>query len=138
GTGPTSAPSNTTSVQRNGGGATDTQINAPHCAVPAPAPHAGAAQAPTAVSTSPANGATDVDVSANLTVTFSERVNVTDPWFDLTCNSLPKPATSSGGPTTFTIDPVADFVDGDACSMTVIAANVADQDAVDPPDTMVM
>src|SRR6185369_8572811 len=99
GTGPTSAPSNTTSVQRNGGGATDTQSNAPDFTVAAPDPHAGADQAPTVVSTFPANGATDVDVSANLTVTFSEPVNVTDPWFDLTCNSLPKPATSSGGPT---------------------------------------
>jgi predicted extracellular nuclease len=63
---------------------------------------------------------------------------VTDPWFDLTCNSVPKPATYSGSPTTFTIDPIADFVDGDVCTLTVIAANIADQDAVDPPDTMVM
>jgi predicted extracellular nuclease len=138
GTGPTSAPSNTTSVQRNGGGATDTDNNAADFTVAAPDPHAGADQAPTVASTFPVNGATDVDVSANLTVTFSEPVNVTDPWFDLTCNSLPKPATYSGGPTTFTIDPVADFVDGDVCSLTAIAANVADQDAVDPPDTMVM
>ena len=105
----------------------------------APDPHASADQAPTVASTFPANGATDVDVSANLTVTFSEPVNVTGPVVrpdvQLSCR---KPATYSGGPTTFTIDPVADFVDGDACSLTVIAANVADQDAVDPPDTMVM
>ena len=98
GSGPTPAPSNTTSVQRKGGGATDTNNNATDFTVAAPDPHASADQAPTVASTFPANGAIDVDVSANLTVTFSEAVTVTDPWFDLTCNSLAKPATYSAGP----------------------------------------
>ena len=129
GTGPTAAPSNTTSAQRNGGGATDTDNNAADFTVAAPDPHASADQAPTVASTFPANGATDVDVSANLTVTFSEPVNVTDRGSDLTCNSLAASRRRTrGGPTTFTIDPVADFVDGEACTLTVIAANVADQD----------
>ncbi|HET9344236.1 MAG TPA: ExeM/NucH family extracellular endonuclease [Candidatus Limnocylindrales bacterium] len=92
--------------------------------------------APTVSSTFPVNGATDVDVSANLSVTFSEAVIVTDPWFTLTCNLITKPATYSGGPTSFTIDPAGDFVDGDVCELTILAGAVADQDAIDPPDNM--
>ena len=58
GTGPTDRPSNTTSVQRKGGGATDTDNNAADFTVAAPDPHASADQAPTVASTFPANGAT--------------------------------------------------------------------------------
>jgi hypothetical protein len=91
--------------------------------------------APTVQSTFPANGATDVDISANLTVTFSEPVTVSDPWFTLMCNSATKLASYSGGPTTFTIDPATDFADGDVCTLTVVAASIADQDGI-PPLTM--
>ena len=45
-------------------------------------------------------------------------------------------ATVSGGPTTFTLDPTADFVQGESCSVTVVGADVTDQDTNDPPDTM--
>ena len=93
--------------------------------------------APTVTSTVPAKGAT-VDVGSKLTVTFSEPVDVTGSWYDLSCSaSGTKTATVSGGPgTTFTLDPDTDFVDGESCTLTVYAANVTDQDADDPPDTM--
>src|SRR5262245_66588760 len=42
--------------------------------------------APHVESTSPANGATNFPTTANLTVTFTEPVNVTDPWFTLICS----------------------------------------------------
>ena len=92
--------------------------------------------APTVANTFPANGATDVGVTANLTVTFNEPVDVTDPWFTLTCNGVAKAATYSGDGTTFTIDPTENFVDGDVCSLTVLAAQVRDHDGIDPPDNM--
>jgi len=92
--------------------------------------------APNVANSFPINGATDVGVGANLTITFNEPVNVTDPWFTLTCNSVAKAATYSGNGTTFTIDPAENFVDGDVCSLTVLASQVHDQDGIDPPDNM--
>ena len=68
---------------------------------------------------------------------FSEPVNVTDSWFSLSCaSSGTHTATVTGGPTTFTLDPGADFVLGEGCTLTVYAANVTDQDLNDPPDNM--
>ena len=45
-------------------------------------------------------------------------------------------ATVSSGPTTFTLDPGTSFVDGDVCTLTVLASQVTDQDNNDPPDNM--
>ena len=41
-----------------------------------------------------------------------------------------------GRPDTLTIDPDADFASSETCTVTVVAANVTDQDTADPPDTM--
>ncbi len=93
--------------------------------------------APSVSSTSPANGASGVAVSSNLTVTFSEPVNVAAPWFTLTCGgSTALTATVSGGPTTFTLDPDTDFGYLQSCTLSVLASQVTDQDADDPPDAM--
>ena len=42
--------------------------------------------------------------------------------------------TVSGGPTTFTLDPTADFAGGETCTVTIVAASVTDQDTHDPPE----
>ena len=47
-----------------------------------------------------------------------------------------KAATFSGGPVTFSVDPVTYFVAGESCVFTIIAANVSDADGNDPPDFM--
>lgn len=92
---------------------------------------------PTVVSTTPANGASNVLVNTNIELAFSEPVNVTDPWFSITCSvSGAHPAAVSGGPTSFTLDPATDFAGGESCTLTVTAANVSDQDTIDPPDTL--
>ena len=97
----------------------------------------GAEAAPAVSATYPADGAADVPVNANLTVTFSEPVNLAGQWFALACAaSGPKTGVVSGGPTTFTIDPDVDFVGGETCTLTVDAARVSDQDADDPPNVM--
>jgi hypothetical protein len=95
--------------------------------------------APEVTATYPANGATDFPVGANLTVTFSEPVNVTASWFTLSCSvSGAVAAAVSGGPTTFTLDPGVVLVDGESCTLTVLASQVTDQDANDPPDNMAL
>lgn len=93
--------------------------------------------APEVTSSYPTDGATGIPINANLSVTFSEPVNLTDPWFTLSCSvSGSHTGATSGGPTTFSLNPTSDFVGGESCTFTVIAANVSDQDNNDPPDTM--
>jgi uncharacterized protein len=97
--------------------------------------------APEVSDTFPDNGATNFPINANLTVTFSEPVNVTPSWFELTCNSLPVSATFSPGSSpasSFTIDPSVALPDGANCTLKVLANQVSDQDGFDPPDNMVM
>ena len=85
----------------------------------------------------PVNGATDFPINANLSVTFSEPVNVTSPWFTLVCSTSGSvDATVSGGPTTFTLDPGVSLVGGESCTLTILASQVSDQDVNDPPDNM--
>ena len=93
--------------------------------------------APTVTSTSPLADATDVALDANLTVTFSEAVNVSGSWFSISCiTSGLHSATVSGGPTAFTLDPDGDFALDEACTVTILAAQVSDQDTNDPPNNM--
>jgi uncharacterized protein len=93
--------------------------------------------APFVAATVPANGATDVPLNSAITINFSEPVNVTGSWFSLSCaSSGTHTATVSGGPTAFTLTPDVAFVGGEACTLTVYAANVSDQDLIDPPNNM--
>ena len=85
----------------------------------------------------PAAGATDVPLGSDVTVTFSEDVNVTGNWFSISCPaSGVHTASVSGGPTTYTLDPDTDFAFGETCAVTVDAERVSDVDADDPPDAM--
>lgn len=91
--------------------------------------------APSVTGVNPSDGATNVAIDSHVEVTFSEAVNVSGAWFDVTCTtSGTHTAVASGGPTTFTLDPDSDFAYGESCTLTVLAAQVADQDADDPPD----
>ncbi len=129
----------TTSASRNAVGA-DTDNNNTDFTAGAPDPDnsgGGGDTAPSVSTTSPANTATNVALGANISITFSEAVNVTGTWFTINCaTSLGHTAVASGGPTTFTLNPDADFVNSESCTVTIFAAQVADQDAVDPPDNM--
>jgi len=93
--------------------------------------------APGVTSVSPADGTTNVGVASNLTVAFTEPVAVSGSWFTLSCaTSGAHTGATSGGPTTFTIDPDTDFANSESCTLTVVAAQVSDADTADPPDTM--
>ncbi|TML59082.1 MAG: hypothetical protein E6G22_13475, partial [Actinobacteria bacterium] len=50
----------------------------------------GSDAAPSVASTSPVNGATEVAVNANVSITFTEPVDVTGSWYSISC------ATSDG------------------------------------------
>lgn len=137
--------SNTTSAQRNGAGCVDTDNNGADFTAAGPIPRntvstfhvCPADNAPSVSSTSPANGAAGVAAGANVSITFSEPVDVTGAWYSIVCDSSGSHTASvSGGPTAFTLDPDGDFVEGETCTVTVVAADVNDQDTVDPPDTM--
>jgi len=92
--------------------------------------------APQVTGTTPADGATGVPAGANLTVTFSEPVTLADGSVSLACSGVAQPVTVSGGPTSYTIDPVSDLPTATSCAATVAAAGVTDQDGEDPPDAM--
>jgi predicted extracellular nuclease len=142
---PAPAASNTTSDARAGAGCTDTDQNGTDFAAGTPAARTTATafhvcagdEPPTVLATSPADGSLNVDVAANVTVTFSEPVVAGAAAFAISCTeSGSHAAILSGGPTTFSLDPDADFASSESCTVTILGADVTDQDTNDPPDAM--
>ncbi len=88
--------------------------------------------APTVVSTNPANGANHPN-NENITITFSELVDVTDPWFSIVCGTsgTPHSATVTDADPVYTLNPEVDFTIGESCMVTIIGANVVDDDTDD-------
>ena len=93
--------------------------------------------APSVSDTDPRNGATSVATDANVTITFSEDVTVSEDSFSISCaTSGTHTVGVSGGPSSFTLDPDTDFGPAETCTVTVFASQVSDADSDDPPDTM--
>jgi methionine-rich copper-binding protein CopC len=91
--------------------------------------------APAVTTTSPADNATDVATSANITVNFNEPVDVTTSSFTISCNSNPQTFQVSGsGTDSITLDPDSDLPSTASCTVTSVAANISDTDTGDPPD----
>ena len=84
---PTAALTNTTSASRKGGGTIDSDHNADDFTVGPPDPQPSADRAPTVSSTTPSAGASGVLVDSNISITFSEPVNVTPGWNSISCAS---------------------------------------------------
>lgn len=98
---------------------------------------AGGDLAPAVALTNPADGAGNVALDANISITFSEPVTVGAGAFSLSCTVTgPRTFTVSGGPTIFILDPDGDLGAGESCTVTVAATAVSDVDTDDPPDTM--
>jgi hypothetical protein len=92
--------------------------------------------APAVATTDPTDGATGFAPGGPLSVTFDEPVSVDGEWSAIECaTSGAHAATVSGGPDSFVLDPTTDFVAGEECTVTVVAARVTDQDNDDPPDS---
>jgi predicted extracellular nuclease len=97
----------------------------------------GGDAAPFVSSSTPANGASEVPVDSNISITFSEPVAVTDTWYSISCTvSGTHTAAQSGGSTTFILDPDSDFAEDETCTVTVASGRVSDLDTDDPPDHM--
>ena len=93
--------------------------------------------APSVTSTTPANGATGVALDLDITVGFSENVNVTGSWFTpISCASSGAHRNRRRRPAELHAEPGRGLRQGESCTVTVAAALVTDQDASDPPDTM--
>jgi uncharacterized repeat protein (TIGR01451 family) len=92
--------------------------------------------APPAVSgTAPSNGATGIGVDSDVSITFSKDVTVSAGWYTTSCaTSGVHTAVESGGPLTFNLNPNADFVGSEVCTVTVVHTAVASQDV--PPSGM--
>jgi hypothetical protein len=89
------------------------------------------AAAPFVSSIVPANGAVNIPLNSDVTITFSQPVVVTGSWFLLVCTSSGiHSAVVNGGPVTFILNPDTDFTYGEICGLTVFAAYVTDQTSV--------
>jgi predicted extracellular nuclease len=136
--------SNTTSAQRGNGGCDDTNNNNVDFTAAATAPRnsanshfCDADQAPSVSSHTPGRNASDVARDSNITITFSEGVSTTGDWFSISCSATgAHPATATGGPSTYTLDPASDFGLNETCTVNVVGNAVADTDENDPPDNM--
>lgn len=145
-TSPTPTLSNTTAALRNNNGCAETDNNSTDFATGTPSPRNTASarnfctaeSAPAVSSTTPAAGGI-LNPDGNLSLTFSEPVTLSGNWFTLTCPSGTRnvgDTVVTGGPTTYTINPNTDFTANESCTLTVLAAQVSDQDALDPPDNL--
>jgi len=93
--------------------------------------------APIVVSTTPSNGSGGVALDANIDVNFSEDVNLTGSALTISCvTSGAHTVATTGGPQAYTFNPDTDFDNSESCTVTVVASEVSDVDADDPPDNM--
>jgi hypothetical protein len=137
--------SNTTAAIRKDSGCTETDNNGADFLAGAPTPRnrlslvhfCTGESAPSVSSTNPSNGATGIPRNSNITINFSEPVNVSGAWYSISCaSSGSHTATVGGGPQSYTLNPDADFASGENCTVTVYASQVTDVDLLDPPDNM--
>lgn len=84
--------------------------------------------APFVVYTTPADGTNTVAVTSPITITFNEAVSFTGSWFTITsARNGTMAAAVTGGPTTFTLTPPANFDYTDLVTVTIFGARVVDQ-----------
>jgi uncharacterized protein len=105
---------------------------------PANTPTAGTAAdvAPTVTATNPANGATAVPVGSDITVTFSESVDVAAGAINVECpaGTLVANNAAASDVTSVTINPASDLPANTACAILIDASGVTDNDGA--PDTL--
>lgn len=93
--------------------------------------------APGVMATVPADGDSSLSTSTNVVITFNEPVDVAGGSFAMVCGANTVVTTLTGsGTDTITLDPVSNLPADSLCTVTVMASQVSDSDAVDPPDQM--
>jgi predicted extracellular nuclease len=122
-TAPTPTLTNTTAALRKSDGAVDTDNNAADFTVGAPNPR----NSPRVTST-PADGASDVPLDSTIVVRFPQPVSATESSFAIDCTTSGAHAFAlSGGPTEYTLDPATDFAREERCTVTVHTAELDDE-----------
>ncbi len=132
------APSNTSAVFRKLNGAQDTNQNGDDFQTGAPNPRRTAPiveLGPWVAGSDPITDGFNAPYDATVTVDFSEPVDVTGSWFDITCtiSGQHNSATvaSYNGAKGYHITPNTSFQFGEQCTVTVLHGNVHDQDLDD-------
>ena len=132
------AASNTTAVFRKLDGAQDTNQNGDDFQTGAPNPRRTAPiveLGPWVAATEPIADSFNAPYDATITVEFSEPVEVTGAWFDITCTNSGQhnSATVASFNTAkgYHITPNNGFTFGEQCTVTISQANVRDQDLDD-------
>ena len=93
--------------------------------------------APEISQTTPANGAVDVEVNSNITLSFSEDLFSTGDWAELACSvSGEHSFVIKGTSQNPIIDPDIDFATNESCTLTIHGSQIRDLDEIDPPDVM--
>ncbi len=85
------------------------------------------------LSTDPRSNGTDAPRDATIQVTFTEPVDVVDPWFNITCatTGTHDSFTQAGGGQSRYITPNVNFEPGEQCTVTIFKDQVHDQDTDD-------
>ncbi len=136
--GATAAPtaSTTTALLRAGGGSTDTDRNGSDFVTGSPTPRQTAPiveLGPLVLGTDPGTNRTTAPRDATIAITFTEAVDVTGAWFDITCASTGphNSVTFAGGGQVHYITPNVNFLAGEQCTVTLFQHQVYDQDLDD-------
>jgi DNA/RNA endonuclease G (NUC1) len=136
--GATNAPggNNTTAVLRKDGGATDTDTNGADFEAGTPLPRRTAPfveVGPTVVFTDPGTNGLNAPRDATIEISFSEPVDVSGTWFDISCAVSGAHHSATFATTTLTryITPNDNFTPGEQCTVTIFKDQVTDQDLDD-------
>src|SRR6185503_2632172 len=85
------------------------------------------------------NGATNSASNVNIVITYSEAVNASGTAYTIACtpSNTSRPFVLSGnGTATHTLDPTFNLQAGNTCTVSILASQISDVDANDPPDNM--
>ena len=141
--GSTTAPAggNTTALFRLNGGSTDTDRNNSDFAAGPPAPRRTAPiveLGPLVLTTDPRANSSTAPRDATIAVNFTEPVDVSGAWFDITCavTGQHNSATFGASGQAHYITPNTGFEPGELCTVTIFKDQVSDRDPDDSgPDT---
>jgi len=129
------APSNTSALFRKLNGSQDTNQNSNDFQTAMPNPRRTAPiveLGPWVAGTDPISDGFNTPYDATVTVDFSEPVDVVGSWFDITCTSSGShnsaTVASYNSSKGYHITPNASFQFGEQCTVTIVHANVHDQD----------
>jgi hypothetical protein len=92
--------------------------------------------APSVTATSPTNGAASLASNTNIVITYDEPVTASGSAYTIVCNTNRTFTLSGNGTAVHTLDPNSNLPSGQTCTVTVVAAQISDTDAGDPPDNL--